>query len=527
MKPILSVKGLDISFLQDGVNFEAVNNISFQVNKGETVALVGESGSGKSVTALSTAALLGKAASVNGVVTIDGNTVDQKDERALQRLRGGQVSFIFQEPMTSLNPLHTIERQLSETILLHQNLNKDRLRQNCITLLEKVGITDIEFRLKAYPHQLSGGQRQRVMIAMAIANHPKILIADEPTTALDVTIQAQILNLLADLKKEFGMSMLFITHDLNIVRQIADRVCVMKAGKIVEQGITDSVFEKPKHEYTKKLLKAVSVSGPKPIPAHSEVILRSQDTRVWFPVYRGFLKRTIGHIKAVNSATFDVKMGETLGIVGESGSGKSTIALALMRLIDFEGEINFDGKDIGLLKTWELRRMRSDMQIVFQDPFGSLSPRMTCAQIISEGLEVHQSESSHDTQLLVDQVMHEVGLDPAFKNRYPHEFSGGQRQRIAIARAMVLKPKIVILDEPTSALDRTVQFQIVKLLKDLQERYGLAYIFISHDLSVIRAMSHRILVMKQGDIIENGYTEQVFRKPKEAYTRDLLLAANS
>ena len=527
MKPILSVKNLDISFVQDGVYFEAVNNISFQVNKGETVALVGESGSGKSVTALSTAALLGKAASVNGVVTIDGNTVDQKDERALQRLRGGQVSFIFQEPMTSLNPLHTIERQLSETILLHQNLNKDRLRQNCITLLEKVGITDIEFRLKAYPHQLSGGQRQRVMIAMAIANHPKILIADEPTTALDVTIQAQILNLLADLKKEFGMSMLFITHDLNIVRQIADRVCVMKAGKIVEQGITDSVFEKPKHEYTKKLLKAVSVSGPKPIPAHSEVILRSQDTRVWFPVYRGFLKRTIGHIKALNSATFDVKMGETLGIVGESGSGKSTIALALMRLIDFEGEINFDGKDIGLLKTRELRRMRSDMQIVFQDPFGSLSPRMTCAQIISEGLEVHQSESSHDTQLLVDDVMHEVGLDPAFKNRYPHEFSGGQRQRIAIARAMVLKPKIVILDEPTSALDRTVQFQIVKLLKDLQERYGLAYIFISHDLSVIRAMSHRILVMKQGDIIENGYTEQVFRKPKEAYTRDLLLAANS
>ena len=527
MKPILSVKDLNISFMQDGVYFEAVNNISFQVNKGETVALVGESGSGKSVTALSTAALLGKAASVNGVVTIDGNTVDQKDERALQRLRGGQVSFIFQEPMTSLNPLHTIERQLSETILLHQNLNKDRLRENCITLLEKVGITDIEFRLKAYPHQLSGGQRQRVMIAMAIANHPKILIADEPTTALDVTIQAQILNLLADLKKEFGMSMLFITHDLNIVRQIADRVCVMKAGKIVEQGITDSVFEKPKHEYTKKLLKAVSVSGPKSIPAHSEVILRSQDTRVWFPVHRGFLKRTIGHIKALNSATFDVKMGETLGIVGESGSGKSTIALALMRLIDFEGEINFDGKDIGLLKTRELRRMRSDMQIVFQDPFGSLSPRMTCAQIISEGLEVHQSESSHDTQLLVDDVMHEVGLDPAFKNRYPHEFSGGQRQRIAIARAMVLKPKIVILDEPTSALDRTVQFQIVKLLKDLQEKYGLAYIFISHDLSVIRAMSHRILVMKQGDIIENGYTEQVFRKPKEAYTRDLLLAANS
>ena len=337
MKPILSVKDLHISFMQDGVYFEAVNNISFQVNKGETVALVGESGSGKSVTALSTAALLGKAALIDGVITINGKPVDPRDERALQKLRGGQVSFIFQEPMTSLNPLHTIERQLSETISLHQNLNKDRLRENCITLLEKVGITEIEFRLKAYPHQLSGGQRQRVMIAMAIANRPKILIADEPTTALDVTIQAQILNLLAELKKEFGMSMLFITHDLNIVRKIADRICVMNAGKIIEQGITDSVFKKPKHDYTKKLLKAASASGPKSISAHSKVILRSQDTKVWFPVHRGFLKRTVGHIKALNSATFDVKMGETLGIVGESGSGKSTIALALMRLIDFDG----------------------------------------------------------------------------------------------------------------------------------------------------------------------------------------------
>ena len=527
MKPILTVKDLNISFLQDGARFEAVNNVSFQVNKGETVALVGESGSGKSVTALSTAALLGNAASVDGEINIDGNSVDPKDERALQKLRGSQVSFIFQEPMTSLNPLHTIERQLSETISLHQNLNKEGLRQNCITLLEKVGIRDIELRLNAYPHQLSGGQRQRIMIAMAIANRPKILIADEPTTALDVTIQAQILDLLANLKKEFGMSMLFITHDLNIVRKIADRVCVMNAGKIVEQGLTNSVFEKPKHEYTKKLLKAASASGPKSISENSNVILRSQDTKVWFPIHRGFLKRIVGHIKALNAATFDVRMGETLGIVGESGSGKSTIALALMRLIDFEGEIIFDGKDIGSLTTRELRRLRSDMQIVFQDPFGSLSPRMTCAQIISEGLEVHQLESFNDNQLLVEDVMQEVGLDPAFKHRYPHEFSGGQRQRIAIARAMVLKPKLVILDEPTSALDRTVQFQIVKLLKQLQEKHGLAYIFISHDLAVIRAMSHRVLVMKQGDIVESGYTDQIFQDPKEAYTRDLLMAANS
>ena len=526
MKPILSVKDLNISFLQDGLNFEAVNDLSFQVNKGETVALVGESGSGKSVTALSTAALLGKAASVNGLITIDGNSIDPKDERALQRLRGIQVSFIFQEPMTSLNPLHTVERQLSETISLHQNLNKEELRENCINLLEKVGIRDIKFRLNAFPHQLSGGQRQRVMIAMAIANRPKILIADEPTTALDVTIQAQILNLLADLKKEFGMSMLFITHDLNIVRQIADRVCVMNAGKIVEQGVTGNVFEKPKHEYTKKLLKAVSVSGPKPISSKSKVILRCEDIKVWFPIYRGFLKRTVGHIKALNAATFNVRIGETLGIVGESGSGKSTIASALMRLIESEGNINFDSKNIGSLKTRQLRRIRSDMQIVFQDPFGSLSPRMTCAQIIAEGLEVHQSASFDDTQLLVDDVMQEVGLDPTFKHRYPHEFSGGQRQRIAIARAMVLKPKMVILDEPTSALDRTVQFQIVNLLKHLQEKYGLAYIFISHDLAVIRAMSHRVLVMKQGDIVESGCTEQIFHDPKESYTRDLLMAAN-
>ena len=527
MNPILSVTDLNISFLQDGVEFGAVNNISFQVNKGETVALVGESGSGKSVTALSTAALLGKSALVNGKITIDGNSVASNDERALQKLRGNQVSFIFQEPMTSLNPLHTIEQQLSETVSLHQNLNKERLRENCISLLEKVGITDIKLRLNAYPHQLSGGQRQRVMIAMAIANRPKILIADEPTTALDVTIQAQILNLLESLKKEFGMSMLFITHDLNIVRQIADRVCVMNAGTIVEQGTTDSIFEKPKHEYTKKLLKAISASGPKPISSNSKVILQSENAKVWFPVYQGFFKRTAGHIKALNAASFEVKKGETLGIVGESGSGKSTIALALMRLIEFEGKIYFDGTDIGSLKTRELRRIRSDMQIVFQDPFGSLSPRMTCTQIIAEGLEVHQSASFEDTQLLVDDVMREVGLDPKFKNRYPHEFSGGQRQRIAIARAMVLKPKLVILDEPTSALDRTVQFQIVKLLKQLQEKYGLAYIFISHDLAVIRAMSHRVLVMKQGDIVESGFAEQIFQDPKVSYTRDLMIAANS
>jgi len=527
MTSILSVKDLSVRFLQDGFTIDAVNKISFQVNKGETVALVGESGSGKSVTALSTAALLGEAALVSGKISMEGDSIDPKNEKALQKLRGNKLSFIFQEPMTSLNPLHTIEKQLSETIKLHQSLNKETLRDNCETLLEKVGIIDANYRLNAYPHQLSGGQRQRVMIAMAIANRPKILIADEPTTALDVTIQAQILDLLSDLKNEFGMSMLFITHDLNIVRKIADRVCVMNAGRIVEQGITNDVFEKPKHEYTKKLLKAASVLGPKPVPSNSKKILQTEKTKVWFPIHRGFLKRKVGHIKALNAATFDLKTSETLGIVGESGSGKSTVALALMRLIDFEGKINFDGKNIGKLKTKELRKMRSDMQIVFQDPFGSLSPRMTCAQIIAEGIEVHHSKKSDAVQLLVDEVMQEVGLDLAVKHRYPHEFSGGQRQRIAIARAMVLKPKLIILDEPTSALDRTVQFQIVQLLKKLQEKYGLSYIFISHDLTVIRAMSHRILVMKQGEIIESGSADQIFNEPKEAYTRQLLMAANS
>ena len=594
---MLEIENLKTNFnTYDGV-VKALDGVNLKIEDGEIFGLVGETGSGKSVTCYSALKLLPKAGEVvDGTIKLNGEDITNANDERLREIRGGEIGIIFQDPLSALNPVMTVNEQIGEILVLHQNAELQKLalekeiptfksekwkaspgveftimafcisfislfvmlgqwrfslpflfvimlmflrdylqRDNpasaldlmVIDALSRVKLPNPEQIANSYPHELSGGMQQRVMIAMALAGKAKMLIADEPTTALDVTIQAQILDLLANLKKEFGMSMLFITHDLNIVRQIADRVCVMNAGKIVEQGDTDSVFEKPKNEYTKKLLKAVSSSVPKSVSAHSKIILSAQDTKVWFPVYKGFLKRTVGHIKALNSATFDVRMGETLGIVGESGSGKSTIALALMRLIDFEGEINFDGKDIGSLKTRELRRIRSDMQIVFQDPFGSLSPRMTCAQIISEGLEVHQSESSDDIQLLVEDVMNEVGLDPVFKNRYPHEFSGGQRQRIAIARAMVLKPKLVILDEPTSALDRTVQFQIVKLLKQLQEKYGLAYIFISHDLAVIRAMSHRVLVMKLGDIVESGHTGKSFQDPKEPYTRDLLIAAKS
>jgi len=505
----------------------ALDSADLELYPGEVLGVIGDNGAGKSTLIK---VLCGAVIPDSGEILLDGNKVTFTSPIEARKLG---IETVYQNlalsPALSITDNMFLGREIRQKGFMGsflKFLDKKAMADEARKRLSDLGLLTIQ-NINQLVETLSGGQRQRVMIAMAIANRPKILIADEPTTALDVTIQAQILDLLANLKKEFGMSMLFITHDLNIVRQIADRVCVMNAGKIVEQGGTDSVFEKPKNEYTKKLLKAVSSSGPKSVAAHSKIILSAQDTKVWFPVYKGFLKRTVGHIKALNSATFDVRMGETLGIVGESGSGKSTIALALMRLIDFEGEINFDGKDIGSLKTRELRRVRSDMQIVFQDPFGSLSPRMTCAQIISEGLEVHQSENSDDTKLLVEDVMNEVGLDPVFKHRYPHEFSGGQRQRIAIARAMVLKPKLVILDEPTSALDRTVQFQIVQLLKQLQEKYGLAYVFISHDLAVIRAMSHRVLVMKQGDIVESGHTDQIFQDPKEPYTRDLLMAAKS
>ncbi|APE44685.1 microcin ABC transporter ATP-binding protein [Sulfitobacter alexandrii] len=523
--PLLDVRDLNVSFRQDGALVHAVRGVSFAVERGETVALVGESGSGKSVSALSTVSLLGDSAEVSGSVTYDGQQMIGADAALLRKVRGNDISFIFQEPMTSLNPLHTIEKQLGESIALHQGLVGEDARGRILELLEKVGINDAQSRLGAYPHQLSGGQRQRVMIAMALANKPDVLIADEPTTALDVTIQAQILDLLKELKDSEGMGLLFITHDLGIVRRIADRVCVMQKGVIVEQGPTRDIFDNPQHPYTLKLLSAEPTGSPEPVPADAPEIVSTENLKVWFPIQRGLLRRTVGHVKAVNDTTLSVRAGETLGIVGESGSGKTTLALAIMRLIQSEGRITFMGEDVRKWSTRQLRRLRADMQIVFQDPFGSLSPRMTCFQIISEGLSIHGIGKGQDQRVLVHEVMEEVGLDPATMDRYPHEFSGGQRQRIAIARAMVLRPKLLVLDEPTSALDMTVQVQIVELLRNLQEKYGLAYLFISHDLRVVRAMSHNVLVMKRGDVIEYGPADDLYDNPQTDYTRTLLQAA--
>ncbi|MEO0751911.1 MAG: ABC transporter ATP-binding protein [Pseudomonadota bacterium] len=522
---LMTVNNLTVTFRQDGQDVHAVRGVSFTLDRGETVALVGESGSGKSMTALSTVNLQPAAARVGGSVTYEGREMIGASERDLRAVRGNDISFIFQEPMTSLNPLHTLEKQIRESLALHQGLVDDAARQRVIELLHMVGIRDPESRLNAYPHQLSGGQRQRVMIAMALANKPDILIADEPTTALDVTIQAQILDLLARIQKEEGMGLLFITHDLTIVERIADKVCVMKDGEVVEAGPTKTIFTNPRHPYTKKLIGARPGGAPLPVPDGAKALIETEALRVWFPIQQGLLKRTVGHVKAVNEATLNVREGETLGIVGESGSGKTTLAMAVMRLIASQGGIKFDGQYMSEWSTRELRRRRADMQIVFQDPFGSLSPRMTCEQIIAEGLGVHGTPGGRPTRDLVAEVMHEVGLDPATMDRYPHEFSGGQRQRIAIARAMILRPKLVVLDEPTSALDMTVQVQIVDLLRELQQKYKLAYLFISHDLNVVRAMSHEVAVMKDGDIVEMGSAADIFDSPQTAYAQTLLSAA--
>jgi len=522
---ILDVRNLKVSFRQEGRLVQAVKGVSFHIERGETVALVGESGSGKSVTALSTVSLLGESAMVEGSVKYEGKEMVGADDTHLRDVRGNDISFIFQEPMTSLNPLHTLVKQLSESITLHQGITGSEVRNRVVELLHKVGIRDPEDRLDSYPHQLSGGQRQRVMIAMALANKPELLIADEPTTALDVTIQAQILELLAELKQAEDMSLLFITHDLGIVRKFADRVCVMKNGEIVEQGKTAEIFGNPQHPYTQMLLAAESTGAPDPVAENAEEIARTDNLKIWFPIQRGFLKRTVGHVKAVNDASVAVRAGETIGIVGESGSGKTTLALAIMRLIQSEGGITYRGQDVRGWSTRQLRSLRSEMQIVFQDPFGSLSPRMTCEQIIAEGLQVHGSPDNRSHRDVVAEIMEEVGLDPAMMHRYPHEFSGGQRQRIAIARAMVLRPRLVVLDEPTSALDMTVQVQIVDLLRNLQRKYDLAYLFISHDLKVVRAMSHKVIVMKQGDVVEYGTAEEIFANPQEDYTRTLMAAS--
>jgi microcin C transport system ATP-binding protein len=526
MTALLDVQNLNVGFRQDGVVIPAVRGVSFTVDRGEVVALVGESGSGKSVSALSTVSLLGDSAQVTGSVKYGGKELIGADERRLRQVRGNDISFIFQEPMSSLNPLHTIEKQLTESLALHQGIIGAQARGRVLELLEKVGIRDAETRLSSYAHQLSGGQRQRVMIAMALANTPDILIADEPTTALDVTIQAQILDLLKDLKDAEGMGLLFITHDLAIVRRIADRVFVMQQGEVVESGLTAELFANPQHPYTIKLLSAEPSGQPEPVAENAPVVVETDKLKIWFPIHGGMLRRTIGHIKAVNASSLSVRAGETLGIVGESGSGKTTMALAIMRLIASEGCITYKGQDIRSWSTKQLRHLRKDMQIVFQDPYGSLSPRMTCAQIISEGLKIHNVDPDRDQRDLVAEVMLEMGLDSATMNRYPHEFSGGQRQRIAIARAMVLRPKLLVLDEPTSALDMTVQVQIVELLRELQKKYGLAYLFISHDLKVIRAMSHKVIVMKQGYVVEQGTAEDLFENPQTEYTRQLLQATH-
>ncbi|MFZ5709950.1 MAG: ABC transporter ATP-binding protein [Pseudomonadota bacterium] len=549
MTTILDVRNLSVTFRQDGRTIPAVRNVSFTVGKGETVALVGESGSGKSVTALSTVSLVAGRPETTGSITYLGRELRGAPDHELRKVRGNDISFIFQEPMTSLNPLHTLERQLLESLSLHQGLTGSAARARILNLLTEVGIDQPETRLGAYPHQLSGGQRQRVMIAMALANGPELLIADEPTTALDVTIQAQILDLLADLKRRENLSLLFISHDLNIVRRIADRVCVMQGGEIVEQGPAAAVFADPQHPYTRKLLAAEPKGSPDPLPDGAPGMVRTENLKVWFPIQRGFLRKTVGHVRAVNDATISVRAGETLGIVGESGSGKTTLALAIMRLIPCEGSVIYmgaraggegfrdrgahdagtappdPGQDITRWGKRDLRRLRRDMQIVFQDPFGSLSPRMTAEQIIAEGLSVHTVVPASGRRKAVAEIMDEVGLDPATMERYPHEFSGGQRQRIAIARAMVLRPRVVVLDEPTSALDMTVQVQIVDLLRRLQRSHGLTYLFISHDLRVVRAMSHRMIVMRRGDVVEQGDTAAIFGAPQAPYTRELIAAA--
>ena len=525
---LLSVRDLSVAFLQGGKVSTAVDHISFDIAKGETVALVGESGSGKSVSALSVLKLLPypPASHPSGQILFGGQDLLTLDERQLRSVRGNKITMIFQEPMTSLNPLHTIERQIGEILKLHQGMGEAQARKRTVELLNEVGIREPEKRLDAYPHQLSGGQRQRVMIAMALANEPELLIADEPTTALDVTVQAQILELLANLKTKNGMSMLFITHDLGIVRKIADRVCVMTKGKIVETGPTKEIFANPQHAYTRHLLAAEPKGRPPGADANAKAVMRGDDIKVWFPIKQGFFRRVVDHVKAVDGINVTVRAGQTLGVVGESGSGKTTLGLALSRMISSTGAIQFDGRDINKLSFSAMRPLRSELQIVFQDPFGSLSPRMSIAEIIEEGLKIHEPKLSADDrdQRVVD-ALNEVGLDPSTRFRYPHEFSGGQRQRVAIARAMVLKPRFVMLDEPTSALDMSVQAQVVDLLRDLQTKHNLAYLFISHDLKVIRALANDVIVMRNGKVVEAGPAEQIFERPQTEYTRALISAA--
>src|SRR5262245_21690102 len=527
-KPLVDVHDLSVEFGTGAGKTEAVRRVTFNIAKGEIVALVGESGSGKTVSALSIMRLLPypSASHPTGAIHYGGKDLLKAAGHTMRELRGEKISIIFQEPMTSLNPLHTIEKQVGEIMKLHHGLDDAAVRARVVQLLGKVGLDNPERRLQAYPHQLSGGQRQRVMIAMALANEPDLLIADEPTTALDVTIQAQILELLKNLQRELGMAMLLITHDLTVVRRMAERVYVMSKGEIVEEGRTADVFERPQHPYTRHLMSAEPKGRPPRSSPGAPIVLETENLKVWFPIKRGLMRRTVDHVKAVDGLSLQLRAGETLGVVGESGSGKTTLGLALLRLVSSQGTIAYVGRRIDGFGSRSMRPLRKEMQVVFQDPYGSLSPRLSVGQIIEEGLMIQSPSMDYEERRArVGAALSEVGLDPTGQDRYPHEFSGGQRQRIAIARAMVLEPRFVLLDEPTSALDMSVQAQIVDLLRDLQKRHDLAYLFISHDLKVVRALSNYVVVMKNGKVVEEGPSAQIFASPREAYTKALLAAA--
>lgn len=527
MKPLLEINNLSVDFHTTDNIVHAVDDISFSIHKGETVALVGESGSGKSVTAHSILKLLPYPTAKHplGSIIFDGEELIDKSEQHMMGIRGRKVGMIFQEPMTSLNPLHTIEKQITEILFIHTGLSKIACKEKVLKLLKAVGIKKASSRLGAFPHELSGGQRQRIMIAMAIANEPSLLVADEPTTALDVTIQIQVLNLLKDLQTKMNMAMLLISHDLGVVRNFSDKVAVMQNGKIVEYGNTQDIFNNPQHEYTIKLINAGEGFTPATIPENNQILLNTDNLKVYFPIKKGFFKKVVDNIKAVDGVSINVKKGHSLGIVGESGSGKTTLALAILKLIESTGDINLNHQNINIFNKKQIIDLRNRLQIVFQDPFGSLSPRMSILQIVEEGLLVHSKMNKDEREQSVIDALTDVGIDPTSRHRYPHEFSGGQRQRIAIARAIILKPEIIILDEPTSALDRTIQFQVINLLKSLQEKQELTYLFISHDLKVIKALCHDIVVMKDGKIVEYGNLHEIYNSPKQEYTKNLLNSA--
>lgn len=525
---LLVIDNLHVDFLNAERQVSAVRGVSLRLKKGETVALVGESGSGKSITALSILQLLPYAVKsrITGSIRFAGKEIIGAPENEMKRIRGNRIAMVFQEPMTSLNPLQTLEKQIGEVLTLHKGLGKTEVRTRVLELMHLVGLPTPEKRLNAYPHELSGGQRQRVMIAMALANDPDILIADEPTTALDVTVQAQILKLLKDLQAQFGMALLLITHDLAVVRKMADQVCVMNKGVIVEAGVTTQIFDAPQHAYTKLLLESEPKGEALSLSPDAPTVLEAKEIKVWFALRGGFFRRVVGHVKAVDGIDITVRRGQTLGIVGESGSGKSTLGNAILQLVKSDGSIRFQGRELQGLSEGELRGLRKDIQIVFQDPYASLSPRKTVAKIIGEGLKIHDIGSTNvERDGMIASILEEVGLDPAMRHRHPHEFSGGQRQRIAIARAMILKPSFVVLDEPTSALDMSIQTQIIDLLRDLQRKHELAYLFISHDLKVVKALCHDIIVMQSGKVVERGPAAQIFACPQERYTKDLLKAA--